>query len=186
MKLNQNKIQCVGPIICLNKFLFCIILQGLVNIPIFHITQLLGIFHLQQIFVKWWCETNPQKGTFNNPCLSHQATQIWPCSAVSTGWSHWSPSPGAESSAVMTWICSFWQGDPGVISPTKMIWDVALAQHCPNEIKGFNMKLWAHIFMFAKSSVENLEILPARVWMKATWVADIYTMTSTNTIHSFL
>ena len=26
-----------------------------------NITQLLGIFHLQQIWLFWWCETNPQK-----------------------------------------------------------------------------------------------------------------------------
>ena len=36
-------------------------LQGLVNVPMFHITQLLGIFHLQQIFVKWWCDVQIPK-----------------------------------------------------------------------------------------------------------------------------
>ena len=35
-------------------------------VPMFHITQLLGRFHLQQIFEGH--VQNPQKGTFTNPC----------------------------------------------------------------------------------------------------------------------
>ena len=41
--------------------------QGLVNVPMFHITQLLGLFHLQQIFGDWWCETNPQGTSIPTP-----------------------------------------------------------------------------------------------------------------------
>ena len=42
--------------------------QGLVNVPMFHITQLLGIFHLQQLFEGDGNQI-PKKGTFNNPWL---------------------------------------------------------------------------------------------------------------------
>jgi hypothetical protein len=39
--------------------------QGLVNVPIFHITQLLGIYHHQQILES--DVQNPQNRTFTNP-----------------------------------------------------------------------------------------------------------------------
>ena len=45
--------------------IFCSLLQGLVNVPMFHITQLLVISCPTNIWR--WCETNPQKGTFTNP-----------------------------------------------------------------------------------------------------------------------
>ena len=49
--------------------------QGLVNVPMFHITQLLGIFQYisspRDIWLFCWCETNPPKGDINpNPWLN--------------------------------------------------------------------------------------------------------------------
>ena len=42
------------------------IIQGVVNVPMFHITQLKrGLISNRYLF--WWCETNHQKETFTNP-----------------------------------------------------------------------------------------------------------------------
>ena len=45
-------------------------IQGLVNVPMFHITQLLGIFHLQQI---WEGDVKqiPKKGHLPTPVSEH-------------------------------------------------------------------------------------------------------------------
>ena len=42
--------------------------QGLVNVPIEHHPTFGNI--ISNKYLVWWCETNPQKGTFTDPCIN--------------------------------------------------------------------------------------------------------------------